>query len=335
MGAFGLTKARSAGDVADAVERAGGSIGRVFRRADLPLRLIDRPDSLILLRDQTRLLDAAAREIGDDALPSRLSTEAGCFALGAYADAVCARPTLGEAIACANGLLDRMLQSSTRQRLQVRAREAVWTYELTDRGVENRQTNELLCLGYRLDMMRRYLGASWSPTAVTLPGRMPDNRAVSERTLGCDLRSGKVMAVVFRADDLDVPSVAAPGDATLEVDADAIPDDDDLIAFAEALIALELLDGMPKLRDLARRLRVPARSLQRRLAEAGSSFAALRDGLLRRRSEDLLEKTALPLTEIALEMGYADLAHFSRAFRGWTGAPPGAWRAAARTRRRK
>jgi AraC-like DNA-binding protein len=326
MSAYGLTKARTAGGVADAVERAGGSVERVFRRADLPLRLIDRPEHLILLRDQTRLLDAAAREIGDDALPARLSTEAGCFALGGYADAVCAQPTLGEAIACANGLLDRMLQSSTRQRLTVRGDEATWTYELTDRAVENHQTNELLCLGYRLDMMRRYLGGSWAPVAVTLPGRMPDNRSFSERTLGCDLRPADVMSVIFRADALEAPAAAPPRARTTPKVAGPIPDDSDLVEFAEALIALDLLEKMPGLDDLSRRLNIPRRSLQRRLADAGASFASLRDGILKGASQALLGESRLPLTEIALELGYADPAHFSRAFRRWTGRSPSVWR---------
>lgn len=40
MHRYGLTKARSMGPVTDMVERAGGSIERVFRRAELPLRLM-------------------------------------------------------------------------------------------------------------------------------------------------------------------------------------------------------------------------------------------------------------------------------------------------------
>jgi len=46
MRSYGLTKARSMGPVADLVERSGGSIARVFRRAELPLRLIEEPDRL-------------------------------------------------------------------------------------------------------------------------------------------------------------------------------------------------------------------------------------------------------------------------------------------------
>ena len=56
MRSYGWTKARSMGPVADFVERSGGSIARVFRRAGLPLRLIDEPDRLILLKGRTDAL---------------------------------------------------------------------------------------------------------------------------------------------------------------------------------------------------------------------------------------------------------------------------------------
>jgi hypothetical protein len=52
-----FTKARSNGALADAVEIRGGSITRVFARAELPLSLIDQPELLVPLRDQVHLLE--------------------------------------------------------------------------------------------------------------------------------------------------------------------------------------------------------------------------------------------------------------------------------------
>ena len=86
----GLTKMRSIGPLAREVERSGGSLARVFRRAELPLGLLDEPERLILLKDQFLLLECAGREIGDDALPARLSIGGGMASLGAYGEFVCA-----------------------------------------------------------------------------------------------------------------------------------------------------------------------------------------------------------------------------------------------------
>jgi AraC-like DNA-binding protein len=40
----------------------------------------------------------------------------------------------------------------------------------------------------------------------------------------------------------------------------------------------------------------------------------------------VLSNDALPLTEVGFKPGFSDLATFSRAFKRWTGKPPGSWR---------
>jgi transcriptional regulator GlxA family with amidase domain len=44
------------------------------------------------------------------------------------------------------------------------------------------------------------------------------------------------------------------------------------------------------------------------------------------RARELLEATDLSLVEIALQCGFYDQSHFSRAFVRWMGTPPGRWR---------
>jgi AraC-like DNA-binding protein len=48
----------------------------------------------------------------------------------------------------------------------------------------------------------------------------------------------------------------------------------------------------------------------------------------RHRAVHLLEAHRLSITQIALELGYADAAHFTRAFQRWTGVTPSAYRQA-------
>jgi AraC-like DNA-binding protein len=42
---------------------------------------------------------------------------------------------------------------------------------------------------------------------------------------------------------------------------------------------------------------------------------------------EMLRRSETPLSELALQLGFADQSHFSRVFRRWTGMTPRAWRA--------
>jgi AraC-like DNA-binding protein len=324
MRSYGLTRTRSMGPVADIVARSGGSVARVFRRAELPLRLIDEPDRLILLKDQLNLVECAAREIGDDALAARLSTEAGFESLGPYGRRTAMMPRLDQAIVCASTTIGSMLQSSTRFTLKVSGGYAKWTYGVTDRIEIGRQKNEMLAFGYMLDLIRRFAGAGWTPSRVELPGPPLPARAAIENVFRSDLSRGEAATIIFPAAYLEMPNPRPP---RMKADgADELPDPEDLVACVGHLIGLGLLDGRRDFDWLCRRLEISRRSLQRQLAARGASFEGIMRRTLLDRSFDLLTREKASVTTAAFELGYADPAHFSRAFRRWTGESPRGWR---------
>ncbi len=87
--------------------------------------------------------------------------------------------------------------------------------------------------------------------------------------------------------------------------------------------------GFRSREEVARRQGLSVRTLERRLAEGGTSYRALRDDARRERAEALLRAGALTVDAVAEALGYSDAANFTRAFRRWTGATPAAWRRAA------
>jgi AraC-like DNA-binding protein len=68
------------------------------------------------------------------------------------------------------------------------------------------------------------------------------------------------------------------------------------------------------------------RTLQRRLGEEGSSFSAVLDDLRFELAAELIRDRDYPLMAIAHDLGYRDQAHFTRAFRRWTGMSPSEYR---------
>ncbi|MFN4185770.1 MAG: AraC family transcriptional regulator [Hyphomonas sp.] len=82
----------------------------------------------------------------------------------------------------------------------------------------------------------------------------------------------------------------------------------------------------PSMAGTARLLGYTERTLRRHLAEAGVSFAQLLQDARKEAAEIYVREGKLSLTEIAHAAGYSDQSAFVRAFRGWYGVSPGAYR---------
>lgn len=98
------------------------------------------------------------------------------------------------------------------------------------------------------------------------------------------------------------------------------------VARVRGLIARYLARGDAEaahLGGIARELGLPDRTLQRRLAAEGSSFAALLDEVRRDLAFDHLADPSTSVAEVAFALGFGDQAAFHRAFVRWTGSTPG------------
>jgi AraC-like DNA-binding protein len=79
-------------------------------------------------------------------------------------------------------------------------------------------------------------------------------------------------------------------------------------------------------REVAEHLGLSERTLHRRLAVEGYSYRRLDERVRRNLAERLLSDSGLALDSIARQLGYAEAASFSRAFKRWTGQAPDHWR---------
>jgi AraC-like DNA-binding protein len=77
---------------------------------------------------------------------------------------------------------------------------------------------------------------------------------------------------------------------------------------------------------VAQELGLSTRTLQRKLAEAGSSFQGVLDELRYGLARDYLRQRELGLVDIAFKLGFQEQSAFTHAFREWSGINPGAWR---------
>ena len=324
-----LTRIGTVGPLACTVEAAGGSVPRLLRRADLPPDLLERPHALVPLRDQFHLVTRAARMIGDESLPARLSTAAGLAGLGPYADHVMSFPTLGAAITGSYRKFAGLLQSETLMALPVEASLATWSYRVTAPLTTGRQGNELLALGYMLGVLRRFAGSDFRPQRIELPGALQKRTAV-EDVFGCTIAPGTTAAVVFPASLLSTRSpLASRTFADLN---DFVPAAGDTISVTRRMIDLEREVGRRGIDAVASRMGITRRTLQRRLADQGTTYSAVAHDALWIQAQELLGPEGASVSETAAQLGYSDVAKFSRAFHRWSGVPPSVWQRGTRKR---
>lgn len=330
----GFTRASALGPIADFVDNQGGSIARVLNDVDLPHAILETPDMPVPLPEQFRLLARAARETGDPHFGARLGQNVRIENLSAFGQWVSEAPNAGGAIERSNRGLNVFLQTGTILRLQRRGDRARWSIEFLDPGTDGRYQNELLGLSYLTDVVRSFIGPGWTPDLVRTTTARSGQRGILEQIFAANISTGhRVSSIEFPSAYLAASNryrAATNGTEAVRLEAEpAVPQGNDQAAAIVAVASLALLEGYPRIDWVADKLGMTRRSLQRRLSEQGTTFSRMIEDLLLDRSKALLAAKDKSITEIALRMGYTDAAHFSRAFKRWTGASPSIYRRAA------
>lgn len=130
-----------------------------------------------------------------------------------------------------------------------------------------------------------------------------------------------VTSFTLRAEDLDMPMPGADPRLARILRRYAAtlprPEPADWLDYFRQALAEAIGDSTPSLAALSRRLAVSTRSLQRRLAEHGTSWRAELEKARRHRAQRAFQDGAPSATRLAHELGYADPRSVRRALRHW------------------
>jgi AraC-like DNA-binding protein len=174
---------------------------------------------------------------------------------------------------------------------------------------------------------------------VSLPLPRPQDPGPVERWFQCPVAwAAPLLEVAFDAAVLDLPLPKADPHLFDYLSRRAKALQADLPGTTHAARARRevgelLAKGDARLPVVAQRLGTSERTLHRRLAEEGTTFAELLDDERKERALLLLEDPRLSCSEVAFLLGYTETAPFFRAFKRWTGATPQAHRQAAKAAR--
>jgi AraC-like DNA-binding protein len=99
-----------------------------------------------------------------------------------------------------------------------------------------------------------------------------------------------------------------------------------LKAQLSALFKELLPSGEPRQEDVAQRLNMTLRTLQRRLTEADTSYRDVLNDTRHQLALDYLAHPQYAIGDVAFLLGFSEVSAFTRAFKRWTGTSPREWR---------
>jgi AraC-like DNA-binding protein len=199
---------------------------------------------------------------------------------------------------------------------------------LLDSPPPHRQTTEL-SLGVSLGVFRLLMGADYTPLSVHLPHDPLTPKAEYVRYFGCTPEfASRTAGFTARTADLRRPlhrdDVAHR--AVVEYLNGITPQDAGVVKSVRTIVRQLLPTGAATLDVVAAQFSLHPKTLQRRLAEEDTTFAALVDQVRKDAADRYLRNTGITLTHLARELGYAEQSVLTRSCKRWFGMGPAAYR---------
>lgn len=320
--------ASAATGVVEMIRRKGGSVDAVFSRAAIRLSDIGSPTNEINLHQYCTLFEQAARQTGNDNFGLEFGQQFQPRELGLIGYAATSSPTLGTALRNVEAYFPAHQGRSTFR--LVADDDIIWLqYQITDPRITGRRQDAELSLGMFCNIFRHALGRDWAPIEVRFEHARPDGAGDHMRCFNAPVEFGRpVNGFAFRRELLAKrmpepdPYLFAIIEGLLRTRREYAGNPQDLVTALRDQIKMHLDGRPPSLRDVAVALGISSATLQRQLKETGVTY----NDMLRSAREELalhyLKNSDMPLTDVALSLGYSELSAFSRAFRGWTGITP-------------
>jgi AraC-like DNA-binding protein len=184
-----------------------------------------------------------------------------------------------------------------------------------------------------LSIVRELVGATYAPSLEVLISRYkPEDTTHYRRSFGVRISfDADQTAVVLpqRLLTLPIQGADARHRVMLEKQVREVwhAGDHDISSQLQRELRVGLIRGHVSAASIATNLGMNRRTLDRRLAAAGSPFQKVLDEARCEYARQLLAYTRLEIGKIATIVGYADPSILTRSFKRWAGATPSSWRA--------
>lgn len=199
-------------------------------------------------------------------------------------------------------------------------------------GIAHLEHSQWLQNVFPIHIVRQFAGPDWVPATIAFEARYspgPETRASWPGTQFLSGQFASWIEVPLSFMGLSGTATEVPRELLAE---EANPAGAEIISSLKLMLPSYLDEGVPTVAEIAEMAGTSVRSLQRKLSLAGLTYSDLLETVRFQKAAKLLCSTDAKVIEVAFASGYADPAHFTRAFRRMSGTTPRRFRAEARLR---
>ena len=323
----------------EGAKRQGHDIMSILKEADIDLVKVEDPDALFDGKQLQSLFDALMQQLDDIYLGFVKERHKPILNLATLKMAMDAE-TLGESIRTRTQFRES-LRDDVHYEFRLNKKQHEFSLTVDDfemvQGVDTH-----LFYWLRLSMIYRYhswlIGRRIKLNRVHFSSREPDFAQTHLLLFNCDILFNQPQnAVFFDNSYLSYPVIRTESEI-MENNA-SIQDYRDWLKVPGSDISLtrqveQAIEDLqkdqvfhPTLDVLAGKLRINPRRLRTQLARENQSFQQIKAKVRQALAIHKLLSTALPISTVALQLGFSEPGDFSRNFKRWTGLSPSEYRA--------
>lgn len=296
----------------------------------LPSQLRD-PDELISYEKCLDVLELAATQCNTDTFGLRLSSTQGIKTVGLVGAYMCRQDTVEEALLVAQ------------KYIYMHAQGMMLTFDITDEGYYEVKYQQLidvsltypqksqLTLGVIYKVMNELIGFKWHAKKVTFK-QSPNKEDIQvfHQIFDCDIEFNvEFDSLYFDAYFLKQKPIVHE-ELTSQIisrqfENQKSSQETDIISLIEHTVRVLLATGECNRENIAVCIGIHPKKMQRMLKDNQTSYQEILDNVRKNEALRVLEAGNANLTNLALNLGYAEFSAFSRRFKHWFGVSPSKW----------
>ncbi len=323
--------------VANCVELTGHSAAGLLARIGAGREVLEDPDGLIPLAHFVSFFEEAAELVRNPHFGLHAGRLSGSDSLGPLSFLFLSAPDLRTAFTSFTRHLGAMQQAS-RNHFADEGGWATFSYGVLDQSLTRRRQDAEYSIGAMFSLARQFTGGEIEFREVRFEHERVGDYARYRDYFGCDVffeqdcnaivMDGRYLAMRGRVLSPSLHPILEEHMRRLA----GREADTSLAGQVRAMIEDAALDTPPGLAEAARRLELSIPTLHRRLAAEGTGWRKLLDEHRMDAAARLLRTSRRNVSAIALDVGFAESASFTRAFARHFGVTPGRYRKGSSTR---